>query len=185
MPLTYDTREPLVIPDEGWNDDGQLLLLVQGGRYGGQWLMSAAPLDLEHGPGDEVGAIWTALDYRPAMAVDTAVVWVNDACARAGHSVLAVMNLNHLYDADSAPYFAAVQFVIGKGRVKYTVMSPNGWTGPSYDAPDAEAAAVMARLAGHDIVDIQGNLLVVEDEPPIELAPVTDEGGDYATKGQR
>jgi hypothetical protein len=47
--------------------------------------------------------------------------------------------------------------------MRYTVMSPDGMTGSSYEADDPEVAAQMAEKDGYDILDISDNYLVVAD----------------------
>jgi len=114
MPLAYETREPLSIPADAYNGDDIATILVQGGRYGGQWAMKAVAV-VDGKPCDVViGEIFTNPDDRPDMAVDTAYVWVNDACVRAGVKLAHAQNMNGSYDAESAPYFAAAMFFVDR-----------------------------------------------------------------------
>jgi hypothetical protein len=46
----------------------------------------------------------------------------------------------------------------------FTVMSPRGWTGPSYQARDSDDAAAQAERDGYPIVDVQEFTLVTPDE---------------------
>jgi hypothetical protein len=48
--------------------------------------------------------------------------------------------------------------------MRYTVMSPDGMTGPSYVADDPEVAAQNAEADGFEILDIQDNYLVVAND---------------------
>lgn len=116
MPLAYQVTEPLSIPDAAFNADDIATILVQGGRYGGEWVMNAIALD--GGPIREdvevIGSIQTARDDRPSMAVDTAVVWVNDVCVKAGLKLAHFENRNGDYGPNEAPYFAAALFLIDR-----------------------------------------------------------------------
>jgi hypothetical protein len=52
----------------------------------------------------------------------------------------------------------------------FTIMSPKGWTGPSYEAGSPEEAERMAAEDGYEVIDYivsepcYGTILVVEDE---------------------
>jgi hypothetical protein len=46
----------------------------------------------------------------------------------------------------------------------YTVMSPSGWTGPSYERDDPEEAAQAAEADGYEVIDVMDSTLVVPDE---------------------
>jgi hypothetical protein len=114
MPLTCEVRETLTIPDDAFNEDGIAPLLVTGTRYGaGHWLLLALPL---HGPHEKehVGEIFTEKDERPGMAVDTAYIWVNDACVKAGMRVAHFANRCDAYGPDEKPFFAAAFFLIDR-----------------------------------------------------------------------
>lgn len=114
MPLAYEVTQPLMIPADAWNADDIATILVTGGRYGGQWALRA--LIVADGKPAEacVGEIFTAADNRPSMAVDTALIWVNDTCAKTGVRLAGFNNLNHTYDAGSAPYLASALFYIDR-----------------------------------------------------------------------
>jgi hypothetical protein len=116
MPLAYDIRQPLVIPDAAFNKDGIATILIQGGRYGGEWVMNAIALDGGPIPDDAevIGSIHTEKDERPGMAVDTAFVWVNDVCVKAGWKLAHVTNHNDKYGPSEAPFFAAASFLIDR-----------------------------------------------------------------------
>lgn len=51
----------------------------------------------------------------------------------------------------------------------FTVMSPSGWTGPSYQARDSDDAAAQAERDGYEIVDVMNFTLVTPDEKPYDL----------------
>jgi len=78
MPLAYTVDQPLQpIPVDQFNADGIAVVMVSGGRYGGQWVMDAY-VDHDNPDAQPIGSIETTPDDRPSMAVDTAYVWMND-----------------------------------------------------------------------------------------------------------
>jgi hypothetical protein len=115
MPLAYQEQQPLIIPDSAYNTDDIATILITGGRYGGQWQLNAIPMT-PGGPGEPAGSILTAADNRPGMAVDTALVWVNDAVARAGLKLAHFESKNDQYPPDQAPYFAAALALIDRRK---------------------------------------------------------------------
>ncbi len=119
MPLAYHVTDELEIPDSAFNADDIATLLIQGGRYGGAWIMNAGAMVDGKPDGDVIGSIETVEDIqgpRPDVAVDSAYVWVNDACVRQGWKLAAFENLNGLYDAASAPFFAAGMFYVDRAK---------------------------------------------------------------------
>lgn len=118
MPLAYNEEAGLTIPDTAYNADDVATILVTGARYGGQWSLAAFPVMFGVPDYDTaLGKIWTEKDERPSMAVDTALVWINDACVKTGVKMAHVENLNYTYDAESAPYMASAVFVIDRRNV--------------------------------------------------------------------
>jgi hypothetical protein len=113
VPLAYEIRKPLEIPDDAYNSDDIAAIVVTGGRYGGQWYLSAIPM---HGSsqGESVGEIFTNADDRPDMAVDTAYVWVAGVCMTSGVKLAHFQNKNSEYGPDEAPYFAGALFLIDR-----------------------------------------------------------------------
>jgi hypothetical protein len=116
MPLAYETREPLTIPGSAFNADDVATILVQGARYGGQWMLGAQVVRNGKPEDAIIGSIFTEADDRPSMAVDTAWIWVNDACMKDGVKLAAWNDLNGSYDAGSAPFFAAATFIIDRRK---------------------------------------------------------------------
>lgn len=108
MPLAYEVTEPLTIPSAAFNKDGLAVLTAHGARYGGQWLISI----FDNDPESKLGEIETVADDRPSMAVDTAYVFINDVCVKAGLKIVSFNNLNDRYPPDQAPFFALAQFVV-------------------------------------------------------------------------
>lgn len=106
MPLAYEERTPLTIPADAFADDDLARIVVQGGRYGGEWNLIASVLTPGSDP-QPIGEIMTAADDRPEMAVDTAQVWLNDACGKAGLKLAHFESKNDSYGPAEAPFFAA------------------------------------------------------------------------------
>ena len=112
MPLAYTVDQPLQpIPVDQFNADGIAVVMVSGGRYGGQWVMDAY-VDHDNPDAQPIGSIETTPDDRPSMAVDTAYVWMNDELTRAGMKIAGFKSLNAQYPPDQAPFFAAAQFLV-------------------------------------------------------------------------
>jgi hypothetical protein len=113
MPLQFQVVKPLVIPGDAYNADDVAVIVVTGGRYGGQWALNAIAT---HGSkkGCPIGEIETERDERPSMALDTALVWVNDACAKARVKLVTWQNKNDQYGPDEAQFFASAIFVIDR-----------------------------------------------------------------------
>ncbi len=108
MPLAYEVITQLALPPAAFNTDGLAVLTANGARYGGEWVMTFHDND----PAVSLAEIHTAADDRPDMAVDTAYVFVNDACVKNGLKIVGFKNLNDRYPPDQAPYFALGQFVV-------------------------------------------------------------------------
>lgn len=108
MPLAYEVIDPLTLTAEAFNADGLAVITANGARYGSEWAMTFHDND----PAVSLGEIHTAADDRPSMAVDTAYVFVNDACVKNGLKIVSFRNMNDRYPPDQAPYFALAQFVV-------------------------------------------------------------------------
>lgn len=107
MPLDYTVKQALVIPDDAFTDN-IVVIIAHGGRYGGRWSVKA----FKDAKGPVFGEILTARDERPGMAVDTALVWLNDYAVSNGLTLAHRENLNHNFPPDQAPYFALGRFVL-------------------------------------------------------------------------
>ena len=113
MPLSYRVQVPLTIPDEVFNTDDIATVLVTGARYGSHWILNAIPF-IEGMAQEPIGKIETVPDERPDMAIDTAYIWVNDACVKTGVRIAHFVNKNDAYGPDEAPYFASALFLIDR-----------------------------------------------------------------------
>ena len=114
MPLDYEVRSALTIPDDAFNEDGIATILVTGRSYRGVWVLNALTVRDGRPSGEPIGSIKTAPDGRPSMAVDTAMTWVGDACARAGLKLAHWESRNGAYGPDEAPFFASAIFTVDR-----------------------------------------------------------------------
>ncbi|GGS84271.1 hypothetical protein GCM10010156_48590 [Planobispora rosea] len=113
MPLAYTTHQPLEIPADAYNDDDIATIVVQGARYGGQWMLTAVWFR-SNGSSDLIGKIQTVPSTDPDLVVNTAFVWVNDACMTSGVKLAHYENRNNAYGPEEAPYRAAAVFLIDR-----------------------------------------------------------------------
>lgn len=116
MPLVYGTTQPINLPDDVYNADGVAVLIAQGARYGGHWVITL--IDGSHPPvADEpiLGEIETVPHDSPDMAFDTTLVWVNDYAARTGVKLAHAENLSGQYPPDQRPFFMLGQFALDRG----------------------------------------------------------------------
>ena len=119
MPLPYGVTEPINIRAADFNPDHIAVLDISGGRYGGHWVITAFTANAD-GP---VGRIDTCYDLDradltkdenyPRLAVDTALVWLNDETKYHGWRLLMWEGLNDQYGPAEKPYFMAARAVIG------------------------------------------------------------------------
>ncbi len=114
MPLPFETRKELVIPEDLFNVDGIGVVYANGNRYGGLWQIDAIRSDRELGAeGAHIGQIMTSLPHEdPDMAFDTAYVWINGAAVRAEQQIAVAENHNQDYPLDQRPFFMLGLFVV-------------------------------------------------------------------------
>ena len=120
MTLTAIPEEDLTLADTAFNDDGLAVLFVSGGRYGGDWKMTAS---LSAG-GGSCGSFWTARPgpvsednpQYPDMAVTAAFSWLAAQARAREWRVLSWENLNSKYGPAERPYFALARAVLGSKR---------------------------------------------------------------------
>lgn len=116
MPLPYEVRKDLILPQDTFNDDGLAVIIANGSRYGGHWSISAFRNDASPSEESKLGEIWTERHEDPSMAFDTALIWANDAAVRADNGLIHAENLNHMYPPDQAPFFMLGRFVVGNAQ---------------------------------------------------------------------
>lgn len=107
MPLAYTIQEDINIPLDAFTNE-VAVVFAHGGRYGGAWSIS---LSLS-ADGDSLGAIFTEENPSPDLAVDTAIEWISNHCARNDMKILKWENLNSQYGPSEAPYFALARLFI-------------------------------------------------------------------------
>ena len=122
MPLPYEVTSPLDVPASAFNPDGIAVISINGGRYGGHWVINAF-VDVRE---ESAGEIETTYDLRrsdltkddryPDLAADTAYVWLHDHVKKHGWRLLMWENLNSQYGPDERPYFSTARAVIGNDK---------------------------------------------------------------------
>lgn len=116
MPLSISSGTGLELPSAEFNADGLAVIMISGGRYGGQWVMGASA----KADGPKLGEFWADSGPRdltgdpcyPDLAIETAFVWLRGETARLGLRLVGFENLNRHYDADSRPYFCLARAII-------------------------------------------------------------------------
>jgi hypothetical protein len=117
MPLPIASSENLNIPPSHFNGDGLAVIVLAGGRYGGDWVIKATD-------GDEpFGELQTSVDERrkrelltspgyPDRAIETAFVWLMGETQRQGLRVVSFECLNKRYGPNEQPYLCLAQAII-------------------------------------------------------------------------
>jgi hypothetical protein len=121
MPLPIAASEDLAVPASMFNGDGLAVLILQGGRYGGDWVIRPVAADGAGSPAGEfttsagsertMQALLTDPRY-PDRAIETAFIWLTGEAKRQGLRVVAFECLNSQYGAGERPYFCAARAVI-------------------------------------------------------------------------
>lgn len=116
MPLPYEVTAELEIPATFFNRDAIAVVVVQGVRAGGDWLVSVSAF----ADGNVRGALVTSHPQAPALAAEvwypdlgheTAFIWLNDQVKGRGWSLLAYTKVE--YAQADRPYFFAAKAVVG------------------------------------------------------------------------
>ena len=117
MPLPVSSSEPLSIPADEFNEHGLSVIMLSGGRYGGDWVIGASAEDA-----GGLGKIWTDAgpskpeferDPRyPYLAIETAFIWLMGEAVRLGLRVVAFDCLNDRYGEAARPYFCLARAVV-------------------------------------------------------------------------
>lgn len=109
MPLPYEVTTDLDIPADAFNADGIAIVNVQGGRYGGNWVIRAF-VGTASEPAGEIESTYdlrrsdlTKDERYPDLAVDTVYVWLHDHVKKHACS----------FGADERPFFIAARALIG------------------------------------------------------------------------
>jgi hypothetical protein len=121
MPLPIASSEDLAIPAAMFNEHGLAVLTLQGGRYGGDWVIT--PVSPDGRDLDGGGLTTSAGDERarqalladpgyPDRAIETAFIWLMEQAKRQGLRVVAFECLNSQYPETDRPYFCAARAVV-------------------------------------------------------------------------
>jgi hypothetical protein len=115
MPLPYHVTDELDLTQLTYNSDDIATLIVTGGRYGGDWALNALAVTDGRPSETPIGSIMTDRPgHGPGMAFDTAYVWVNDACVKAGVKLAHGADKNDERPVEERPYFATGLFLIDR-----------------------------------------------------------------------
>jgi len=118
MPLPCIPGADLQIPPDVFSSDGLAVLLLQGGRYGGDWHIAVTTAADQT---DCLGSFQTAphqqqellTDPRyPWLAIETAFIWLMAQAQEHGWRVVSWDCLNGHYGPDEAPYFCAASAIV-------------------------------------------------------------------------
>jgi len=121
MPLPYETRKPLNLPATSFSGDGLAVLQVQGGRYGGDWVISVTDGqdsfgELEaHAPPGRKAELMRDPGY-PDRAIETAFIWLLAQAQERGWRVVYWECLNGQYGPREVAYFCTARVIIANER---------------------------------------------------------------------
>lgn len=122
MPLPVSRQDPLDIPGSAFNADGLAVIMVPGGRYGGDWSVSF------RGPADaEYGSLFTSVDDRrkqalesdpgyPDRAIETAFIWLAGQAREHGWRVVGWECFNSQYGEAERPYFCLARAIVASEK---------------------------------------------------------------------
>lgn len=122
MPLPIADAQPLDIPAGAFNDDGLAVIMIPGGRYGGDWSINFM------GPADvKCGSLFTSVDERrkralqsdpgyPDRAIETAFIWLVGQAREHGWRVVAWECFNSRYGEDERPFFCLARAIVASEK---------------------------------------------------------------------
>ena len=111
--LPYEITQPLTLPTEAFDQNGNATLAVTGGSYGGAWVLSAISTHLPPSAAEAAGEIETdEAPRQPERPLTSARDWLTTYCAANGYELASFESLNHTYSPDEAPFFSSAQAVI-------------------------------------------------------------------------
>jgi hypothetical protein len=128
MPLPIARQEPLDIPESAFNADGLAVIMLPGGRYGGNWLIKAVDASTpDKATRQPAGEFWTSLDDRnlralesdPAYsdrAIETAFIWLVTQAGERGWRVVAWECFNSQYGEAERPYFCLARATVASEK---------------------------------------------------------------------
>lgn len=124
MPLPVHSSEPLNIPASAFNEDDLTVIFLSGGRYGGDWVISASI----RADGDQLGTFTTDAGlsrpalvndpHYPDLAIETAFIWLMSEARKHGWRVVSFECLNDQYREAERPYFCVARAIIASEQFK-------------------------------------------------------------------
>lgn len=120
MPLPIASSEALNISPSEFNEHGLAVIMLPGGRYGGDWVIQAVSAD---GQSQPEGEFRTSVDDRrkrelesdrayPDRAIETAFIWLTGETKRQGLRVVGFECLNDQYSEAERPFFCLARAII-------------------------------------------------------------------------
>ena len=122
MPLPISSSEDLHIPASQFNEHGLAVLMIPGGRYGGDWSITFS------GAGHvKCGALFTSVDDRrkqelqqdpgyPDRAIETAFIWLVGETRKQGLRVVGFECLNSQHGPAERPYFCLARAIVASEK---------------------------------------------------------------------
>ncbi len=122
QPLLTETEDQLDIPAEVFNQHGLVVLIAQGGRYGGDWIIGLSCLESDY-RGRSCGKMMTQAGNRksslvsdsryPDMAIESLFSWTTEQVSqRRGWRIVYFANMNKIYSTANSPYFCAAHIIV-------------------------------------------------------------------------
>ncbi len=118
MPLPIGSSEDLNIPDSQFNEHGLAVVFLSGGRYGGDWVVSASAEGGDRKLGEfqtDGGTSKAELERDPRypyLAIETAFIWLMGEAPKQGRRVVGFECLNDRYAEAERPYFCLARAVV-------------------------------------------------------------------------
>lgn len=125
MPLPISSSEDLSIPDSQFNEHGLAVIMLSGGRYGGDWVIGASAsadggvLGVLGELRTEAGSSKATLERDPRypyLAIETAFIWLVGEAHRHGWRVVGFECLNDQYGEAERPYFCLARAVVASEK---------------------------------------------------------------------
>jgi hypothetical protein len=118
MPLPVSSSEPLSIPDSEFNEHGLAVIMLSGGRYGGDWVIGASTNEVSEVLGEvrtEAGASRRELERDPRypyLAIESAFAWLRGEARKRGWRVVGFECFNDQYREEDRPYFCLARALV-------------------------------------------------------------------------
>ena len=117
MPLPVASAEALDIPESAFDGNGLAVLMIPGGRYGGDWTVSVMAGDIN------CGSLSTTAPERskrellsdpgyPDRAIETAFIWLISETRKQSLRVVSWECLNSQHSPAECPYFCLARAIV-------------------------------------------------------------------------